>query len=90
MNTTPDPTQNHEVVEPIPASPNPKQYRAIGLLQGKYIPGEEIERGTLVTTDGTQIDAVILGKLLGLVKSSHVDLEKEHLWVVYPRTGVAE
>ena len=80
-----DQTLKTEPLGPIPPSDKPKQYRAIGLLQGKYVPGEEIERGTLIASDGTNIDAVVLGKLLGLLKS-RIDLEKEHLWVVYPRT----
>lgn len=84
--TTTDLTQDNEVIGPIPPSEFPKQYRAIGLLQGKYVPGEDFTRGTLITSDGTNIDAVILGKVLGLVKSARIDLEKEHLWVVYPRT----
>ncbi len=84
--TTAEPTQNNEVTGPIPPSDKPKQYRAIGLLQGRYVPGDDITRGTLITSDGTNIDAVILGKVLGLVKSPRIDLEKEHLWVVYPRT----
>ncbi len=77
-----------EAAGPISPPEQPKQYRAIGLLWGKYVPQQagEIERGTLITGDGTHIDAVVLGKLLGLVRSRFVDLEKEHLWVVYPRT----
>lgn len=86
MNTTAESSQSNEVSTPIPPSEFPKQYRAIGLLQGKYVPGDEIERGTLVTSDGTNIDAVVLGKVLGLVKSPRIDLSKEHLWVCYPRT----
>ena len=85
MTTTDDQTPKTETTSPIPPPEHPKQYRAIGLLWGKYVPGEEITQGTLVTGDGTNIDAVILGKLLGLLKS-RIDLEKEHLWVVYPRT----
>ena len=86
MTTTTDLTQNQEVSTPIPPSEFPKQYRAIGLLQGKYVPGKDFTRGTLITSDGTNVDAVILGKVLGLVKSPRIDLGKEHLWVCYPRT----
>jgi hypothetical protein len=39
----------------------------------------------LVTDDGTELDAVLLGQVMSLVKK-HIDLEQEHLWVVYPRT----
>ena len=88
VEVTTDQPLKSELTEPIPTPGQPKQYRAIGLLWGKYVPEQagEIERGTLITGDGTHIDAVVLGKLLGLVRSRYVDLEKEHLWVVYPRT----
>ncbi|MBF2065014.1 MAG: hypothetical protein IGS39_11425 [Calothrix sp. C42_A2020_038] len=73
--------------QPIPPPTQPQQYRAIGLLWGKYTPSaEEINKGILLVADGTIVDAVVKGKVLGLVKSSIIDLEKEHLWVVYPKT----
>lgn len=71
---------------PIPPPSDPKQYRAIGLVAGKYQPSvDQLTRGTLVTTDDTLLEAVLLGRLISLVKN-HLDLEQEHLWVVYPRT----
>jgi hypothetical protein len=70
---------------PIPPASEPLQYRAIGLILGKYLPSvEEFNQGTLLADDGTVIDAVILGRILSLIKN-HLDLEKSHLWVVYPR-----
>lgn len=70
---------------PIPPPNHPRQYRAIGLIKGKYQRSlEKMNRGVLVTSDGTLIDAVILGKVISVLKN-HVDLEKPHLWVVYPR-----
>lgn len=84
--TTTEPTSKTETTEPIRPPDNPLQYRAIGILSGKYVANEgELTLGMLHTDDGAQIEAVILGKLLGLVKS-HVDLSKEHLWICYPRT----
>jgi hypothetical protein len=72
--------------QPIPPPSHPKQYRAIGLIRGKYQNSEEqLTQGTLVTTEGVNIDAVLLGRVISLVKN-HLDLEQEHLWVVYPRT----
>lgn len=72
--------------QPIPPPSEPMQYRAIGLVQGKYTPSaEQFTRGTLLATDETAIDAVLLGRVMSLVKN-HLDLEQEHLWVVYPRT----
>ena len=62
------------------------QYRAIGLLKGRYEPSEEtFNRGNIVNHDGTSTCAVLLGRTTSLVKK-HLDLEKDHLWVVYPRT----
>jgi hypothetical protein len=62
------------------------QYRAIGLVKGVYKPSEEqLNRGDIVTDDGTTIDAVLLGRVTSLIKK-HIDLESSHLWVVYPRT----
>lgn len=72
--------------QPIPAPSEPMQYRAIGLLRGRYKASEEqFTRGEMTTSDGTTIEAVLLGRVMSLVKN-HLDLEQEHLWVVYPRT----
>ncbi len=72
--------------QPIPAPSEPMQYRAIGLLRGCYKPSDEqFTRGEMTTADGTTIEAVLLGRVMSLVKN-HLDLEQEHLWVVYPRT----
>ncbi|MEG4107568.1 hypothetical protein [Microcoleus sp. S13_C5] len=71
---------------PIPPPSEPRQYRAVGLVRGRYTPSEEqFTRGMLIAADGTAIDAVLLGRVMSLVKN-HLDLEQEHLWVVYPRT----
>ncbi len=72
--------------QPIPPPSEPKQYRAIGLVRGQYMPSQEqLTRGTLLAADGTLIDAVLLGRVMSLVKN-HLDINKQHLWVVYPRT----
>lgn len=71
---------------PIPPPSEPMQYRAIGLVQGRYQPSaEQFNRGTLVTVDQVPLDAVLLGQVISLVKK-YVDLEQSYLWVVYPRT----
>lgn len=71
---------------PIPPPSEPMQYRAIGLIQGRYIASaDQFTQGILLTADGTVIDAVLLGRIMSLVKN-HLNLEQEHLWVVYPRT----
>lgn len=72
--------------QPIPPPSEPKQYRAIGLVRGRYTPSEEqFTRGAMMTSDGTEVEAVLLGRVMSLVRN-HLDLEQEHLWVVYPRT----
>jgi hypothetical protein len=72
--------------QPIPPPSEPMQYRAIGLVEGKYEPSEErFNRGTILAKDGTKLDAVLLGQVMSLVKK-YVDLEQDYLWVVYPRT----
>ncbi|MFZ4664977.1 MAG: hypothetical protein ACOYME_00955 [Prochlorotrichaceae cyanobacterium] len=72
--------------EPIPFPSEPMQYRAIGLVQGKYVPSDDqLTQGVLLTPDGHEINAFVLGRVLSLVKK-HVDLNESHLWVVYPRT----
>lgn len=72
--------------QPIPPASEPMQYRAIGLVRGKYTPSEEqFTRGFILTDDEVLIDAVLLGRVMSLVKK-HINLEESHLWVVYPRT----
>jgi len=71
---------------PIPAPSEPKQFRAIGLVRGKYVPSEDqFTCGTFFSDDGAEIDAVLLGRVMSLIKK-HVNLEESHLWVAYPRT----
>ncbi len=74
---------------PIPSPSHPRQYRAIGLIEGQYQRSQEHQtRGILITKDGNIIDTVVLGKVLSLFKK-HIDLNKSHLWIVYPRTRLA-
>lgn len=77
-------------LQPIPPPSEPMQYRAIGLVRGRYIASEEqFTQGTLLTDDETPVSAVLLGRIISLLKN-HIDLAQEHLWVVYPRTGQKE
>lgn len=72
--------------QPIPPPSEPQQFRAIGILQGLYVPSEEqFNRGELVTREGLRLDAVLLGQVMSLVKK-YIDLSLPQLWVVYPRT----
>jgi len=71
---------------PIPSVTDPLQYRAIGMVRGIYRPQDDdnFTRGTLVDSQGNEIDSVLLGRVITLIRK-HVSLEKPHLWVVYPR-----
>jgi hypothetical protein len=71
---------------PIPSVTDPLQYRAIGLVRGIYKPqdDENFTRGALIDSKGNEIDSVVLGRVITLIRH-HVPLEKPHLWVVYPR-----
>jgi hypothetical protein len=76
---------------PISPVTEPMQYRAIGVVRGTYIPAdpEQLTRGVIRTDDGTEIEAVVLGRVLTLMRR-HLDLAKSHLWVAYPRYREAE
>ena len=71
---------------PIPAVTEPLQYRAIGVVRGIFRPESEEQntRGHLVDADEQEIDAVVLGRMLTLMRR-HLDMDRPHLWVVYPR-----
>jgi len=70
---------------PISAPSHPKQFRAIGLVYGRYYPSEESsQRGILATDTGSIVESVLLGRIFGLFKH-HANLEQPHFWVVYPR-----
>ena len=71
---------------PIPKVANKLQYRAIGIVNGKFIPHDidQINRGFLIDNKGEKIETVILGKALSLLKK-HIDLKKSYFWVVYPK-----
>jgi len=62
------------------------QYRAIGVVAGRYLPSEDqFTKGILVTDDGLPIDAVLLGKVMNYVRK-YTQPDRDYLWVVYPRT----
>ncbi len=72
---------------PISPVTEPMQYRAIGVVRGIYRPSDpdQLTRGVIETADGTTIEAVVLGRVLTLMRR-HLDLAEPHLWVVYPRS----
>ena len=71
---------------PIPKVTNKLQNRAIGIVNGKFIPHntEQLNRGFLTDNDGEKIETVILGKALSLLKK-HIDLKNSYFWIVYPK-----
>ena len=71
---------------PIPKVTNKLQYRAIGIVNGKFIPhsSDQLNRGYISDEKGEKIETVILGKALSLFKK-HIDLDKNYYWVVYPK-----
>tara|TARA_B100000161_G_scaffold55149_1_gene36289 strand:- start:233 stop:832 length:600 start_codon:yes stop_codon:yes gene_type:complete len=71
---------------PIPRVSNQLQYRAIGIVNGKFIPdnSDQLNRGFITDNKGEKIQTVILGKALSLLKK-HIDLKKSYFWIVYPK-----
>ena len=71
---------------PIPQVTNQLQYRAIGIINGKFTPhdSEQLNRGFLIDNKGEKIETVVLGKALSLLKK-HIDLKKSYSWIVYPK-----
>ena len=53
---------------PIPQVNNQLQYRAIGIINCKFIPhnSEQLNRGFLIDNKGEKIETVVLGKALSL------------------------
>ncbi len=71
---------------PIPPVTEPLQYRAIGVVRGTYHTNdkEKFTRGYLVDEQGEQVEAVVLGRVITLIRR-HLNIDEPHLWVVYPR-----
>ena len=71
---------------PIPQVTDPLQYRAIGIVNGKFTPhdSEQLNKGLITDNDGEKIETVVLGKAISLLKK-HIDLNKKYYWVVYPK-----
>jgi hypothetical protein len=71
---------------PIPKVTNKLQYRAIGIVNGKFTPNDnkELNRGFLTDTEGEKIETVVLGKALSLLRK-HIDFKKNYFWIVYPK-----
>jgi len=71
---------------PIPKVTNQLQHRAIGIINGKFIPlsSEQLNRGFIIDNKDEKIETVVLGKALSILKK-HIDLKKSYYWIVYPK-----
>ena len=76
---------------PIPPVTEPLQYRAIGVVRGVYKAKEDdqLTRGMLIDAEGNELETVVLGRVLTLMKR-HLAMDEAHLWVVYPRCRESE
>ena len=74
------------LINPIPKVTKKLQYRAIGIINGKFVPNsnKQLNRGFLTDNKGEKIETVVLGKALSLLKK-HIDLKKNYFWIVYPK-----
>ena len=74
------------IKSPIQEVTDRLQYRAIGIVNGVYLPNDKnlFNRGFLVDSQGKKIETVILGKALSLIKK-HIDLKSSYFWIVYPK-----
>ena len=55
---------------PIPKVTDPLQYRAIGIVNGKFTPHdrEQLNKGLITDNEGEKIETVVLGKALSLLR----------------------
>ena len=76
---------------PIPKVSNQLQYRAIGIMSGRFVPNDrgQLNRGFLTDNKGEKIETVVLGKALSLLKK-YIDLKKSYFWIVYPKNKNTE
>ena len=74
------------IKNPIQNVSHKLQYRAIGIIYGSYKPNKSkiLNKGFIKGQDGIELESVVLGKALPLIKK-HVDFNKGYYWIVYPR-----
>ena len=74
------------IKSPISKVTNNKQFRAIGIVFGMYKPNDNnlLNKGFIEDSSGLNIDAVVLGKALPLIKK-FINFENKYYWIVYPR-----
>ena len=74
------------IKHPIQKVTNKLQYRAIGIVNGIYTPQDKVKlnKGILSDNQANEIESVVLGKALSLMKK-YIDLKKSYFWIVYPK-----
>ena len=74
------------IKSPIQKVTDKLQYRAIGIVNGIYSPAEDnqLNRGIIIDNKGQEIETVVLGKAISLIKK-YIDLKKDYFWIVYPK-----
>ena len=74
------------IKSPIPEVSNKKQFRAIGIICGRYKPYEKkiLNKGFIEDLNGFKINSVVLGKALPIIKK-FINFDKQYYWIVYPR-----
>jgi len=74
------------IKSPIPKVSYEKQFRAIGIVCGKYTPhkNDVLNKGFIEDSNGLKIDTVVLGKALPVIKK-FINFENQYYWIVYPR-----
>ena len=65
---------------------HPKMYRAVGLLQGKYLPSaENATKGFFLASDGTQFPAIISGHTASRLQNHPEWIHEDFCWSAWPR-----
>ena len=74
------------IKSPIQKVSENMQYRAIGIIYGSYKPfsKEILNKGFIKDEKNLELNAVVLGKALPLIKK-YVNFNKNYFFVVYPR-----
>ena len=79
------------IKSPIQKVTDNLQNRAIGIIYGLYKPSSEafLNKGLLEDENNIDLDTVVLGKTLPLIKK-HIDFNKKYFFIVYPRNKNSE
>ena len=68
----------------------PLMYRAVGQVQGRFIPSVKIiTKGVFLTDDGLLIPAKLKGRVSMMAKQEPEIIQGEKIWSAYPHTEVA-